>query len=146
MADQKLQNFDNHVRMVPGYHYFTLPLCTAWLVWAILRVVRFPNADNAFFLVGALALAGVCVYSRVFPLMAQDRVIRLEERLRLMRLLPAEMHHEIERISPRHLVSMRFASDEEVPELVRLVISQPSMKGAEIKKRIKSWRGDHLRV
>jgi hypothetical protein len=140
------QNFANHVQMVPGYHYVTGAFVLAYLVWSIARLVTAFSADTAYALVGALALFGVYAYTRLFPLKAQDRVIRLEERLRLARLLPADLQPRIEQIAPRHLIALRFASDAELPELARAVLDDPSITPKQVKAKIRSWRADHFRV
>jgi hypothetical protein len=140
------QNFANHAQMVPGYHYVTGAFVLAYLVWSIARLVTAFSADTAYALVGALALFGVYAYTRLFPLKAQDRVIRLEERLRLARLLPADLQPRIEQIAPRHLIALRFASDAELPELARAVLDDPSITPKQVKAKIRSWRADHFRV
>lgn len=146
MANDNSQNFGNHAQMVPGFHYFTSPLGAIYLVWSVVRLVRAPSADTAYALVGALALMGAIAFVRVSPLKAQDRIIRLEERLRLARILPADLQPRIEELRPSHLIAIRFASDAEAPELVRAVLANPDMKGKEIKSRIRQWRADHFRV
>lgn len=140
------QNFANHAQMVPGYHYVTGVFVLAYLVWSIARLVTGFSADTAYALVGALAIFGVYAYTRLFPLKAQDRVIRLEERLRLARLLPADLQPRIEQIAPRHLIALRFASDAELPELARAVLDDPSITPKQVKAKIRSWRADHFRV
>jgi hypothetical protein len=84
--------------------------------------------------------------ARLSPLRAQDRLIRLEERLRLARLLPADLQPQIEALRPAHLVALRFASDDEVEGLVRKVLANPAMTTKEIKQQITRWRPDHFRV
>jgi len=140
------QNFGNHARFVPGYHYVTVLLAVVYLVWAIYRAMTIRDAATHFELVGAVALVGTALYARVFALQAQNRVIRLEEQMRLVRILPTDLQASISSIHPAHLIAIRFASDPEVPELVRQVIANPAMTGKEIKSQIKSWRADDYRV
>ncbi len=140
------QNFGNHARFVPGYHYVTVLLAVVYLVWAIYRALTQRDATTHFELVGALALVGTTWYARVFALQAQNRVIRFEEQTRFARILPADLQASISSIHPAHLIAIRFASDAEVPELVRQVIANPAMTGKEIKSQIKSWRADDYRV
>ena len=146
MAGNSEQNFSNHARMVPGYHFVTTPLGLIYVVWSIVRLVRNPGADTTYALVGALAIFGAIAYARFSPLKAQDRVIRLEERLRLTRILPADLQARVHEIRASHLIAMRFASDEEVPGLVRKVLAKPAITPKEIKQSITQWRADYFRV
>ena len=146
MSPQKAQDYRSHRRFAPGYHFVTLPLVLTYLIWSIRRVTANPMEDTWYALVGALALTGVYLFSRVFPLKVQDRVIRLEERLRLVRVLPADLQPHVESIRASHLIAMRFASDDELPALVRQVIANPSMSSGDIKKQVKHWRPDWFRV
>jgi hypothetical protein len=140
------QNFQNHARMVPGFHYVTAPLLLLYVGWAIARAVTHRDWESHFDLVGAFALAGVYVYCRWFPLRAQDRVIRLEERLRLQALLPDDLKARIPELRASWLIALRFASDEEVAELVRWTLEHRPASQKAIKARIRHWRADHLRV
>ncbi|MBU6367163.1 MAG: hypothetical protein KJT01_13205 [Gemmatimonadetes bacterium] len=145
MADQP-QSFANHTRFHPPYHFFTVPATLVYLIWTVQRLVANPGADTAYALVGALAIFGAGSVARLSPLRAQDRLIRLEERLRLARLLPADLQPKIETLRPSHLVALRFASDAEVEGLVRKVLANPAMTTKEIKQQIRDWRPDHFRV
>jgi hypothetical protein len=140
------QNFQNHTQFTPAYHFFTSPLALGYLIWAIKRTVTNPNLDTAFALVGALAIMGLVAVARLSPLRVQDRVIRLEERIRLGHILPADLQPRILELSPRHLVALRFAGDDEVTELVRKVLANPAMTQKEIKQAVKHWRADHFRA
>ncbi|WP_411280642.1 DUF6526 family protein [Gemmatimonas sp.] len=146
MAD-KTQNFANHGQYVPMYHFFASPLALIFVIWSVQRLITNPGADTAYMLVGALALFGVVAVSRLSPLRAQDRLIRLEEQLRYVRLLPTDLAARAQgAFSPRHYIALRFASDAELASLVDMVIKNPEMKGKEIKSNIKTWRPDHFRV
>ena len=94
----------------------------------------------------ALALALLAWYVRSKPVAAQNRIIRLEERLRLQEKLPADLRARINEIPPRHLIGLRFASDEELPELARRCINGEFKTPKEIKAAIKTWRPDNYRV
>jgi hypothetical protein len=94
----------------------------------------------------AFALLLIAWYVRIFPLKAQDRVIRLEETLRLERLLPADLRSRIGELRPGQLIALRFASDAELPELTREVLGGSLSSPGEIKKRVRSWRADHFRM
>lgn len=153
MPDTPAQSYANHRRFVPGYHFVAFSILTINLLWSVALLIRFwsPNSTSAriAFIVNvlmAIALALVAFYARVFALAAQDRVIRLEERLRLERLLPADLKPGIDQLRRGHFVALRFASDGELPELVRRVLSGELTEPDAIKKAIKTWRPDHLRV
>ena len=94
----------------------------------------------------AVALAVYANFPRFMAARVQDRVIRLEERMRLGRLLPEELHERIEELTPSQLVALRFASDEEVPGLARRIFDGELTKNDQIKKEISTWRPDYLRM
>jgi hypothetical protein len=146
MSD-KTQSFSNHAQYTPVYHFFTSPLALVFAVWTIVRFVKAPSADTGYFLVGALALIGVVMVSRLSPLRVQDRLIRLEEQLRYRRLLSPELAARAEAtLRPRHYIALRFASDAELGSLVEQVLANPSMEPKAIKAAIREWRGDYFRV
>ena len=146
MANESGQSFAKHAQWTPGYHFFAAPLGLAYMVWSIMRLVKTPNVDTTYALVGALAIVGAIAFARLSPLQAQDRIIRLEERLRLTRLLPADLQSHVETFRPGQLIAMRFASDGEVVDLARKVIANPAMTAREIKAEVKSWKADYFRV
>ena len=146
MATESGQNFSNHTKFTPGWHFFTVPLGLAFVIWSIVRLLNNPGNDTVYMLVGALALFGAIAFSRVTPVKGQDRIIRLEERLRLSRILPADLQARIEDIRPEHLIALRFASDGEVEGLVRKALADPSIKPKEIKTQIKNWKADYYRM
>jgi len=146
MSDAPEQSFANHARMVPGFHYVT-GLCTlVFVVWSMWHAASTRTADAHFQMLGAFGLLGTFWYTRSFPLKAQDRVIRLEEQLRMVRLLPDDLRGRVDELSARQLIALRFASDAEVPELVRWVLTDRVTDTKQIKQRIKSWRADNHRV
>ncbi len=144
MADAP-QSFENHSRMVPMFHYAAALLLVASLVLSIYQLVRYFSAASVLGLFLTLALAIVYWYSREFPLTVQDRIIRLEERLRIERLCP-ELRDRVGEFSVGQLVSLRFASDDELPALARRVLDEKIQSRSEIKKAIRNWRPDHLRA
>ena len=146
MANESGQTFAKHAQVTPGYHYFVSPMGLAYLIWSIVRLVKTPNLDTTYALVGALAIFGAIAFARLSPLKAQDRIIRLEERLRLARLLPADLQSHVESIRPSQLIALRFASDGEVVDLARQVIANPTMTSKEIKAQVKNWKADYFRV
>ena len=143
---ERTQNYSNHTHWTPAYHFITVPLYLFYLAWAVRRVLANPNADTWFALLGAVALMFVGAVSRMQALKVQDRVIRLEERLRLAQILPPDLQPHIGTLRARHLIALRFASDEEVPGLVREIVANPSMTSREIKQRVRKWRADWFRA
>ena len=149
MTERTPQSFANHGKYVPTYHYALLGFLFVnllWACWGVYRNVASQPVDAIMNLLMALALIVMAFYVRVFPLQAQDRVIRLEERLRLHELLPEDLHPRIGELRRRQLIALRFASDEELAELVREVLEQDIRNPTEIKKRIKTWRPDDHRL
>jgi hypothetical protein len=141
------QSYANHAQFTPLYHFFTSPLALIFLVWSLTRFFAQPSYDTGYLLVGALALFGVVSVSRLSPLRAQDRIIRLEEQLRYQRVLsPALAERAIASLTPRHYIALRFASDAELPALVEQVLANPAIKGKEIKQSIRNWRADTFRL
>jgi Family of unknown function (DUF6526) len=143
----KEQNFANHGRFVPAYHFFAFPIFVINFGWAVYRLVhtRF-RLDSIVSLLVATALLVLCLYARLFALAAQDRIIRLEERLRFERLLPADLKPRIGEFDVEQLIGLRFASDAELPELARAVLNEHLMDRKVIKQRVKNWKADYLRV
>ncbi len=146
MSTEPTQSFANHGRMVPGFHYVTGGCTIVFVVWSIWHAVSTRSADAHFQMLGAFALLGTYWYTRAFPLKAQDRVIRLEEQLRMEKLLPDDLRGRTIELSAKQLIAMRFASDAEVPELVRWVLTEKVTDTKQIKQRIKVWRPDYHRV
>lgn len=140
------QNYSNHRRFVPAFHFVVLPILAVNLIYSIYRVFRAFSWENLLLLLVAVALAIVALCARLFALKAQDRVIRLEERLRMNELLPADLRPRIGELTPDQFIALRFASDAELPELARKVLTDKIAGRDTIKKMIKDWRGDYLRV
>lgn len=146
MSDTADQNFANHTKFVPLYHYIGVPMFVALLVWNVKQVINTPNMATAIGLLTALLFGVLFALTRLFPLKVQDRLIRLEEHLRLMRVLPADLQPRIGELSVDQLVALRFASDAELPELVRRVLDQKITSRKAVKSEIKKWRPDMFRV
>ncbi len=144
------QNFANHGKFVPGYHYVAVGILVLNFIWALYRLIRplpgEPFFDRLLAVAVALALGLILFYARVFPLQAQDRVIRLEERLRMERLLPPDLKARVGELRRGQIIALRFASDEELPELTRAVLDGELRNSKEIKQRIRNWRADHFRL
>jgi hypothetical protein len=140
------QNFSNHARLFPLFHFVAVPILLANLVLAVVRLVRVPSAGAAWNAVFAAGLLAGISAARLMALKVQDRVIRLEMRLRLREVLPADLQGRIHELTPAQLTALRFASDAEMPDLVRRVLAGSLGKTADIKKAIAHWQGDYLRA
>ena len=140
------QNFANHARMVPAFHYFVGPVLMINLVWSIVHAVRHFSANAAFGAVVAAALLVLSFYARLFALTVQDRVIRLEMRLRLQELLAADLRPRIPEFTPSQLIALRFAGDAELPALARKVLDEKIADRKAIKKMVQQWQPDMLRA
>lgn len=138
------QTYSNHRRYNPWHHFVVLPILSINLAVEIQRLIKDPSAYRGWQVVLAIGLFLFSFTARGMALRAQDRVIRLEERLRLSRLIGDQA--VIESLRPSHLIAMRFAPDEEVPELVRRIAGGELQTTEEIKKAIRTWRPDYLRV
>jgi hypothetical protein len=141
------QNFSNHVRMVPGFHYFVMPVMTLNFGWSIYRwkVAAF-SLDAFISVLTAAALIMLMFYARLFALKVQDRVIRLEERMRLEKLLPDDLKSRIGEFTSGQLVAMRFACDAELPALAQKVLTGNIKEGKAIKQMVQNWRTGCLRA
>lgn len=145
MAERSPQTLANHVRIDPPFHFFVLPvLAITWIV-SIVFLVRHPGFFHFWIVIFNTALVIAAVRFRQYALKVQDRVIRLEERLRLAALLPDSLRPQIAKLSEGQLIGLRFASDEEVPALVERTLAA-NLPAAEIKKVIQHWRPDYWRV
>ena len=141
------QNYANHVRLVPTFHFFVVPVMVLNFVSSIYRLVH--NGFTWGGVIGvltALALVLLMFHARLFALRVQDRVIRLEERQRMSRLLPEDLKPRIAEFTPSQLVALRFASDDELPALARKVLNDKLTDGKVIKQAVKNWRADCLRA
>jgi hypothetical protein len=145
MAPQ-VQTYKNHGRFLPAFHFFVVPVLALNTLNAIRHVWLAPNRSTVWMLIVAAALLMLGLLSRIMTLTVQDRVIRLEMRLRLQQCLPADLRSRINDLTPRQLVALRFASDSELPELVRDVLAGKLAASKEIKQRVKDWQGDWLRA
>jgi hypothetical protein len=143
---EKAQNFENHAKTVPVFHLGVLPVLAANVIWSIVHVSRHPNFGNGMAVIVALALLFLAFCARVFALTVQDRVIRLEMRLRLQQLLPENLRARIPEFKVNQLVALRFASDAELPELARKVLDEKLNDRKAIKKLIRNWQPDYLRA
>jgi len=145
MADQS-QTLATHRRWIPMWHFFAIPVLVANVIVVATHFARDPQLINGWAVIVAIALLVGILLSRTMPLRAQDRIIRLEERSRLERVLPSDLRGRVGELTPSQLVAIRFAPDDEVPELTRRALSGELKSQGDIKRAIRNWRSDHLRV
>ncbi len=145
MSEKKPQNYKNHAKFVPVFHYIALPLLLINFVSALLRLTQDINFYTLNDLGLAVALIIVAVFTRLFALKAQDRVIRLEEQLRIQALLPDALKTNAGRLTMGQIVALRFASDEELAELTQDALDHNTSPNA-LKQAVKNWRPDYNRV
>jgi hypothetical protein len=140
------QNYDNHRKFVPGYHYVAMMTLLINVIYAGYVAVTSFTLGSVMGLFLAVGLVMLGFYARFFALSAQDRVIRLEERLRLRDLLPPDQKGTVDVLTIDQLIALRFASDGEVGALVTTVSTEGIKDREEIKKRVTNWRPDHQRL
>ena len=141
------QNFANHGRFVPLFHFFVLPVLLLNFVTQVYLWIKFEFAPARIIsiLVAAALFLGA-LYARMFALAVQDRVIRLEERLRYERVLPAELQARCGELTINQVVSLRFACDAELPALAKKVLDEKLTERKAIKRLIKTWKPDYQRA
>jgi hypothetical protein len=152
MAEKKPQTLANHTRWDPPFHFYVLPVFALGLILALVHLfAHITHGDihdhihAVLLILLAVAFLIWLVKTRFYALKVQDRVIRLEERLRLTQLLPDALRSRIPELTEGQLVALRFASDAEIPKLVERTLKE-NLSGADIKKAIQTWRPDYWRV
>lgn len=145
MAEQ--QSFQNHTKWVPAFHGFVMPVFLLNFGWSIYLWYHAGWTVGGFITaLMALALVVFMFYARLFALTVQDRVICLEERLRMERLLPEDLKPRIGEFTRSQMVGLRFASDSELPALAHKVLTGKIADRTAIKKMVQNWRADYLRA
>ena len=140
------QNYKNHRRYLPIVHFVIQPILVANVVVEIVKLVKDPSGRQAWQVVVWAAILAFTFMARSMALSAQNRVIRLEERLRLATVLPPDQRGRINDLTTRQLIGLRYASDEEVAELTQRCLAGELRGSEDVKKAVKNWRADHLRV
>jgi hypothetical protein len=145
MATVTPQSYANHARLDPLFHFFLLPLLIVAIIFSITSLFRHPGQDTILWVMLAVGLFLTAGKARGYALKAQDRVIRLEERLRLAMLLPEAARPRIAELTESQLIALRFASDAELPALAMRALNE-GLSNKQIKSSIQSWRADNFRV
>jgi hypothetical protein len=153
------QNFSNHGKLVPAFHFFVIPVLVANVIWTIVsafRIFGHPTASTvislsvlaylALSILVSIALLVAAFLARIFALGVQDRVIRLEEKIRYESLLPDDLKPRIGEFTINQLVALRFACDAELPALARKVLDAKISERKAIKQMVQNWRPDYQRV
>jgi hypothetical protein len=140
------QSFESHARWFPMYHFLASPvtaLAAAHLIWF---AIRNPSTHHFLEALYAVAISAAVLSSRIMAITVQNRLIRLEMRLRLKEVLPAPLAARIPELTVRQLIALRFASDAEMPALVERTLKGEFAKPRDIKRAIKDWQSDYLRA
>ena len=145
MAKTTPQSYANHARLDPPFHFFLVWLCFAAVILSVILLVRHPRISSILGVLLAIGLLVTATKARTYSLKVQDRIIRLEERLRLAMLLPEAARTRIGELTESQLIALRFASDAELPALALRAVNE-GLTNKQIKSSIQSWRPDYLRV
>lgn len=144
MPDKGPQSYKTHRKYVPLFHFLLSSILLLNFLWRLWRLLE-PSTERVAEALLAFALLLVFYYIREFPLRVQDRLIRLEETLRLREVLPPEHHDRIGHITPKQLIGLRFAADKELDELTERIVAGELVGREQIKKAVRNWRPDHQR-
>ena len=142
----KEQNYKNHRRYLPIVHFVIQPILTANVAVEAIQLFKYPSGRQAWQVLVWAAVLAFSFMARSMALSAQNRVIRLEERLRLATLLPPDQRGRINDLTTRQLIGLRYASDEEVAGLAQRCLAGELKGSGDVKKAVKNWRADHQRV
>lgn len=142
----RTQSFANHARWLPIYHFLASPVTAFWALHSIWHAIQDPELAHWFEALVAVAISAGIVSARIMAITVQNRVIRLEMRLRLKELLSGDLLERSRKLTVRQLIALRFASDAELPALVERTLKGEFAKPKEIKAAIKDWQPDWLRA
>lgn len=140
------QNFSNHTRWYPLVHFVLFPLLLVLVGYEVVQISRAPALDHLAHLLLIVAVALLSLAARLQALKAQDRVIRLEERLRYSSVLTPELANRASALRTGQMIALRFAPDEELANLVERTLNGEFATNKDIKRAIGNWRPDYLRV
>ncbi len=143
---QETQNYQNHTRWLAPFHFFLSPLLLVSLIYFSVRIFQDPSWDRGMFLLLLVGIITISFLSRTQALTVQNRVIRLEERLRYKDILSPDLAARAIKLKTSQMIGLRFASDEELPDLVERTLGGEFETTKDIKLAVKNWRGDHLRA
>jgi|SRR5215471_4451317 len=145
MSETRTQSYANYKRRHVPFHFFVIPVLITNLILALVYLVRHPGLAAAWMAVLSVALLTLAFLARINPIKVQNRLIRLEERMRLTTLLSETLQARISELNEKQLIALRFASDAEIPRLVEETLRE-NLGPKEIRRRIQNWRPDFYRV
>lgn len=145
MAEPKVQSFKNHAKLDPLFHFLILPVALITVLIAAYQITQRQTLADAWFFVMSVATLLAFLKIRTYSLKVQDRVIRLEETLRMQRVLPDTLKSRIGELTEGQFVALRFAPDAELTSLVEKTLAN-KLSNKEIKASIVNWRPDFFRV
>lgn len=145
MATQS-QSFANHARWQPLYHFVASPLTGLYMVYALVLAFRTPSTASLLQALWAVGIWAAVISARLMALTVQNRLIRLEMRLRLKELLPSELLAKSRALNTRQLIALRFAGDAELPGLVERTLAGEFARPRDIKRAVTDWQADYLRA
>jgi hypothetical protein len=140
------QNFANHTRWHPPFHFFVLPVMVINFFWSVVVFVKAPERNSGWWIVVSLALLMLTFFVRTNSLRVQDRIIRLEEKLRYQGILSPALAQQASALTPGQICALRFAGDDELEALFHQVVSGKITRPRDIKQAIQNWRADTFRV
>lgn len=140
------QTFENHMRLLPLYHFVASPIAALFFVHTLIHALQDPGLLHLAEVIFAFGLVAAVLSSRLMALTVQNRLIRLEMRLRLKEILPPALSARIPELGTTQLIALRFASDAEMPALMERVLKGEFEKPRDIKRAVKDWQPDYLRV
>lgn len=143
--ERKPQTLANHAKFDPLFHFLVFPVLLINVIVVAVLLFRFPGLGGAWMLIVAFALLVAAVRMRNYATQLQDRIIRLEERIRLQSVLQEPLRSRIGELTDTQFVGLRFASDAELPSLVQRALDEKLGRG-DIKKAVTAWRPDYSRV
>ena len=139
------QSFKSHTKWDPPFHFFLMPVMLATFIFSVKHAWAYPNGITLWLVLLSISMFVWLLKTRIYALGVQDRVIRLEERLRMEKLLPVELMLRFDELSVGQLVGLRFASDGELTDLARRALDE-RLTQKQIKAAIQKWRPDHVRI
>jgi len=140
------QTFANHTRWQPPFHFFIAPVMLINVIWSVVQFIKAPGLNSGWWIVVSVALLVLAFLVRLNSLKVQDRLIRLEEKLRYQQILSAPICQQASALNMGQIIALRFAGDDELEELVGSVLAGKLAKAGDIKRAIKGWRADMFRV
>ncbi len=140
------QTFANHTRWQPPFHFFVAPVMLINVIWSVVQFVKAPGLNSGWWIIVSLALVVLAFLVRLNSLRVQDRLIRLEEKLRYQQILSATACQQAGALNTNQIIALRFAGDDELEGLVAAALAGKLAKTTDIKRAIKDWRADTFRV